>query len=129
MVSALRLSCLHSDSRERPSTFLVTIYYLLTKCFNLVINEDFGCLFVLTDHIYFFCSYINLKHNRLKEEKLSLELSAQRFLLSVRWTSFIIARWCPNAKSNLQMSTQTLPEIVAPKACNHSPCRLRSGEL
>ena len=102
---------------------------LLTKCFNLVINEDFGCLFVLTDHRYCLCNCINLKHNRLKEEKLSLELSAQRFLLSVRWTSFVIAQWCPNATSNLQMSTQTLPEIVAPKACNYFPRSLRSREL
>ena len=62
------------------------------------------------------------------------KLSAQWFLGSVGWTSvsydWLMVAWnrIPSANHNWRLSTQTNPEIVAPKACTHdSPHSFWSG--
>ena len=60
------------------------------------------------------------------------KLSAQPFLYRLGWQAIQLYDWLMVLKATInqsRLSTQTIPEIVAPQACTHFPYSFWSGEF
>ena len=76
---------------------------------------------------WFICATSVSFHSRNYEGNHGYKLSVQRFLSSFGWTNvsydwpMVFGSRQPLTNRKKRLSTQPIPEIIAPKACTHPP--------